>query len=416
MEQIWKKRIANIILALVTIVFFVSFPWRENWWIGLLCHMAGAAMVGGLADWYAVTALFRKPLGISFKTALIPRSRERITETARHMVEKELLTVPHMYRVIKNNPPVEQLRQYMESEGGEKRLRLYCGRALELGIHFLALPGMQKELRQLSLSLAGQMQLAPALGRMLRQILTSDSGKEAYRFGLTIIKDIAAAEESRRLLGVLYERAAGYYGQTSFLRGMAVAFLLKSDRFSADAMSRTLQRQLLTILDDMGCEDSARYKKIWEYFWSWTVRLEEEEAVQAKVEAWKQNWLDTYGQEQAERVLALLFSEDREFPKERIVKNMMDACRLPKESRLSEQVNRYLLGTAARWLHVIQHKLGDMVEAKVRQYSGDELADAMEAKVHYDLQMIRVNGSLVGAVMGGAVYLVMSVIRGGAPL
>ena len=69
-----RTHIANYILVIAAIVLLLAYPVRDLFWGGLLTHVAGAALIGGLADWYAVTALFRKPLGISFKTALIPNS------------------------------------------------------------------------------------------------------------------------------------------------------------------------------------------------------------------------------------------------------------------------------------------------------------------------------------------------------
>ena len=99
-----RSQIANYILAAAAIILLLAYPFQDFFWGGLLTHLAGAALIGGLADWYAVTALFRRPLGISFKTALIPNSKERIAEMARHMIESEILTVPNMYNVLKHHP------------------------------------------------------------------------------------------------------------------------------------------------------------------------------------------------------------------------------------------------------------------------------------------------------------------------
>ena len=110
------RPIATIVLVLAGMVFLLTYPFREYWWMGLVMHMSGAAMIGGLADWYAVEALFGKPLGISYKTALIVRRRDRLIEMARAMVMKELLTMPHMYRVLKEENVVVRVTQYMVSK------------------------------------------------------------------------------------------------------------------------------------------------------------------------------------------------------------------------------------------------------------------------------------------------------------
>lgn len=70
---------------------------------GLLFHTAMAAAVGGAADWFAVNSLFRKPLGIPFRTELVPRSRDKIIHMARTMMTEEILTVPRIYSVLKSH-------------------------------------------------------------------------------------------------------------------------------------------------------------------------------------------------------------------------------------------------------------------------------------------------------------------------
>lgn len=73
--------IATTLLLVMMVIFLIVYPFRANPWFAFLTHVSGAAMIGGLADWYAVTALFSKPLGIPYKTALIPRSKARLVET-----------------------------------------------------------------------------------------------------------------------------------------------------------------------------------------------------------------------------------------------------------------------------------------------------------------------------------------------
>ena len=81
-----RSQIANYILITAAVLLLLAYPFQDFFVGGLLTHLAGAALIGGLADWYAVTALFRRPLGISFKTALIPNSKERIAETSSSII------------------------------------------------------------------------------------------------------------------------------------------------------------------------------------------------------------------------------------------------------------------------------------------------------------------------------------------
>ena len=88
-----KRTIANGILASSVILTLGTAPFQGESiaWTGLF-HMSFAAAVGGFADWFGVTSLFRRPLGISWRTDLIAKNREMIVSIAKDMVVNELLT------------------------------------------------------------------------------------------------------------------------------------------------------------------------------------------------------------------------------------------------------------------------------------------------------------------------------------
>ena len=92
-----NKSKANRLLICVFILFVLTtvfkLLYKESFFAGLLSFTAEAALVGGIADWFAVTALFRKPLGFSWHTAIVPNNREKIIEKITFMVGDELLGV-----------------------------------------------------------------------------------------------------------------------------------------------------------------------------------------------------------------------------------------------------------------------------------------------------------------------------------
>ena len=76
-------------------------------------------------------------------------------------------------------------------------------------------------------------------------------------------------------------------------------------------------------------------------------------------------------------------------------------------------MNRTALAFAARELKRLQVWFGKTAEQEIMKYDGNYLAQQLESSVWYDLQMIRVNGSLVGAILGAVIYLVMYAVKGG---
>src|SRR4051812_24890957 len=91
-----RNRIGSISLAVAVIgaiasrVALAVGPLAGQWWLSIVAAGFEAALVGGLADWFAVTALFRHPLGIPIPhTAIIPHRREKIIESIVSMVQNE---------------------------------------------------------------------------------------------------------------------------------------------------------------------------------------------------------------------------------------------------------------------------------------------------------------------------------------
>ena len=86
------RRLATVSLIFMAVGFFVSLPFKENAWIFWLQSGFEAGLVGGIADWFAITALFRHPLGLKIPhTNLLPKNRERVIESIVQMLEKDLL-------------------------------------------------------------------------------------------------------------------------------------------------------------------------------------------------------------------------------------------------------------------------------------------------------------------------------------
>ena len=117
------KPVATTLLVVMAIIFLIAYPQRQDTFWAFIMHVSGAAMIGGLADWYAVTALFTKPLGIPFKTAILPRSKERLIQIGRTMLSEELLRVPQMYYAIKKERVMVRIIEYGMSDVGQGQIK-----------------------------------------------------------------------------------------------------------------------------------------------------------------------------------------------------------------------------------------------------------------------------------------------------
>lgn len=100
---------------------FIATYKLDSFWGLLLNHGFLAALIGGLADWFAVTALFRKPLGfISYRTEILPRNRERIMDELVKFIGRDLLNPEYIINNIKNYNMAMMVVEYAQRGGKEK--------------------------------------------------------------------------------------------------------------------------------------------------------------------------------------------------------------------------------------------------------------------------------------------------------
>src|SRR5262245_62678124 len=96
-----RRRLALVALLAAAALAAAAFPFRHTWWGGWILAVGEAAVVGGLADWFAVTALFRRPLGLPIPhTALIPSNWEQMAARVGSMVGHRVLTTEYITREI----------------------------------------------------------------------------------------------------------------------------------------------------------------------------------------------------------------------------------------------------------------------------------------------------------------------------
>ena len=117
---------ANRLLLTMAVLF--AFVWWGQWyitapWYDGLYWFVQSALIGSVADWFAVTALFRKPLGVSFHTELIPRNKNRLIEGIIRMVNTKLLTYEQCKSAIERVQFVPFLDQYIRSDVGRNTVR-----------------------------------------------------------------------------------------------------------------------------------------------------------------------------------------------------------------------------------------------------------------------------------------------------
>lgn len=412
-----RSYIANYILIVAVVMFLLTYPLQDIWWCGLLSHLSGAAFIGGLADWYAVTALFKKPLGISFKTALIPNSKERIAETARYMIESEILTVPNMYKVLKSHPVLDAGLDYLHSEKGFTAAEQVLGQVLNTFLYTIDIKSVIQTGAELGKKTVERVNLAPIMGKAIKFGLAGEAGSNFLDFSIYTLESMVKSDTAKTYLAEIYRESMRQYEQRNFVYSLLVKAAMSSDIFSPENISEALQQKFLDILGEAKEKDSPYRRQAQRFLWKQAEQLQMNREWQQRVEEYKMKfyYYATTSSELTEAWQRYIQDPTRQRHLCNVAAGYL-VGRLEdwQDSEMQvEQMNRIVLAMAARELKRLQNWFGTTAENEIMKYDSNMLAAQLQDRVWNDLQMIRVNGSLVGALLGAVIFLAMYGLKGG---
>lgn len=413
-----RSHIANYILVTMVVILLLAYPFKDDFFLGgLLTHMASAAVIGGLADWYAVTALFRKPLGISFKTALIPRSKERIAEMAKHMIESEILTVSNMYNVLKHHPVLETTLGYLHTEKGFQATERVLGQILNTFLFTVDMKTVVQAFSGIGNKTIEKIDIAPMMANALKIGLQGESGRDFLDFMILNMEQLVRSDTMKKYIGDIYRESLKQYAERNFFLQWAIKAALSSDLFSPEHVAEKLQKKGLEILAEAKEPDSPQRQKALKYLWQQAEQLEINEAWQQRIESYKMRMYQSMvtRPDMREAWQRYVSNPDRQQRVCHVAANYaIQRLESWRESKTNvKQMNRVALALVAKELKRLQGWFGTTAEQEILKYDSVYLAQQLEGSVWYDLQMIRVNGSLVGAMMGTVIFLIMQAVKGG---
>ena len=382
-----------------------------------MSHLSAAALIGGLADWYAVTALFHKPLGISFKTELIPKSKERIAETARHMIESEILTVSNMYSVLKNHPVLEASLTYLQSKEGFHSAERVLGQILNTFLYTVDLRSIVEAFSRYGEGAIERIHIAPMMGKAMKTGLAGESGAAFLDFSILSLEKMVKSKTMHSYIADIYTESLRQYERRNFVYALVVKAALASDVFRPVNVAAGIQRKILEALERAKEPDTLERERAIQFIWAQADRLEHNEIWQERVEAYKIRFYKHIisRPDMKEAWQRYVLDEERQsrvcYSAASYAIEKLEAWRTSPDQ--VDQLNRYILAIAAKELKRLQEWFGTTAEQEILRYDSYELAKQLESNVWYDLQMIRINGSLVGGALGTAIFFAMYALKGG---
>lgn len=418
---------ANITLAAVFLFFLGAWVLKyynpDSFGISLILFVSEAALVGGIADWFAVTAIFRKPLGWGYHTALIPRNREKVIEAIASMVEKELLSMDKIRKKIEAIPFIPTLLKYVDKQGGsnfltEKLTTYIRGYVEKQNKEQLAhqLAGFLRDYAK-TWSLSSRVQglggwavesgyVDQGIDSLAEKLWDKASEGETHKLIVRYLEDIK--EEKVASGGAIFRTLLG--------------FIEMSDGLNLDEAAEALQVELLLTLRKLKDPKHPLRISLKDTLVDKMAELEQDVEFKAQLEQWKEDVLaEAILERFLESVLEVVFVVPASLSDSTACEpNALHRALHPyidrywvsvqENSVLQKMINAFITDTVSRVIKNEHHLIGNMVRETLSAYTDQDLNQFIEEKAGNDLQWIRINGSMIGGVVGLILFIFLNLV------
>jgi uncharacterized membrane-anchored protein YjiN (DUF445 family) len=360
------KRLPLILLGLMALLFFLTLG-RPEAWAGWLHAFAEAGMVGAFADWFAVVALFRHPLGLPIPhTAIIPRRKDEIGDNLARFVGEHFLDPDVVRAKLNGSNLARNTAVWLKSPSGRDRVAQLAVRATAGTLGALS----EERVRQFIARLSGReferLELAVVVGRGMEWLI--EDGRHQDILTQSLRHALVLVHENRNAIRANVQRESPWW-----LPG-----------FVDDRMVVQMLDRIETLLLEMSL------------FLAWGRRVKQDLLANSDLQEYLfRLWSD----------LAAGLQEDLQRPDSRFREQVGDlvggfADELDRDEEMQAWLNGWLVESGVALVDDNREAIASLISDTVRSWDPAETSQRIESAIGRDLQFIRVNGTLVGGIVG----------------
>jgi uncharacterized membrane-anchored protein YjiN (DUF445 family) len=390
------KRIPLVLLFLMAVLFVITMH-HPDAWAGWVHAFAEAGMVGALADWFAVVALFKHPLGIPIPhTAIIPTRKNELGQAMARFVADHFLE-PHVVRTKLESVNLSRYTvDWLQSANGRRSVQDFGSGVMRWGLSALHEERVRKFLSRLSKRQLKKASLAPLLGHTLDWLVRDDRHQDiltqVLRYCIVVLNDNRENIRERvqqkspwwipgfvddRILQQMIERIETQLFEMSLdpghpMRGQFNEWLLKlSQELKTSPEHRQVGRRLKQQLLDNDALQDYLYG-IWREL---ADRLEKDlEGPDSGIRTQIGEWVDGVSAE------------------------------LGQDGEMQTWVNEWLMDSVVVIVERNRAQISSLISDTVKSWDGRDTSRRVELAIGRDLQFIRINGTLVGGLVGVVIH------------
>jgi uncharacterized membrane-anchored protein YjiN (DUF445 family) len=395
------KRRATGLLVVMGVIFVVARMFEaQHPWLGYIRATAEASMVGGIADWFAITALFRHPLNIPIPhTAIIPSRKDRIGRSLGNFVQNNFLSPEVLAAKLRAAQISQRAAEWLSHPENARKAAQSVASVLRSAGNVVRDEDVKVLLDRTVVEPLRQMPIAPVLAKGLALLTVDDRHQQLLDRVIQGLLRLVAENEAliREKIG---EESPWWVPK------------LVDDRIHQKVLGG-IERTLYEVGDD---PDHQLRRQFDDLLAEWIDQLQSSPEVIARAEAIKQQVLDP---ETSGRLAASLWEELKEILGRQpslsddsapgaVARGLaaFGAAALHDEALL-EKIDGWVIGAVLRVVEQHRHEVGQLIAQTVSSWDPDETSRRIELLVGRDLQFIRINGTLVGGLVGLLIYTVM---------
>ncbi|WP_329399214.1 DUF445 domain-containing protein [Streptomyces melanogenes] len=402
------KTTATGLLLLVALIFALA-TWADRSgagsWAAYVAAAAEAGMVGALADWFAVTALFRHPLGVPIPhTAIIPNKKDQLGESLGSFVGENFLS-PEVVRTRLGALGIgARMGTWLAEPSHADRVTSELATALRGALTVLRDSDVQAVVGEAITRRADAAEIAPGIGKTLEKVV-ADGGH-------------------RRVVDLVCARAHDWL----VLHGDSVMEAVQggapgwTPRFVDKKVGERVYKELLRFVTEMRDMPSHPARGALDRFLAdFAADLQSDTETRAKVERLKS---DVLSRPEVQDVIASAWSsvramiiaaaeDERSELRLRARASLLSlGARLSTDTRLQSKVDGWVQDAAAYVVSTYRTEITSLITDTVRSWDADDTSKKIEAHIGRDLQFIRINGTVVGALAGLVIFAVARGVGG----
>ncbi len=388
-----------VLMALIFIVTTILQKSDQSHWIGYLRAFAEAAMVGALADWFAVTALFNYPLGLKIPhTNLIQNSKEKIGDNLGSFVVNNFLSP-------------QNIRPYIL----KLRVSIFVGEWLSKGKNQEVL---MRETSEIILNIVRKLEDETVVNFIAKKIDEMSSEIKINQIVGNGLEYVIEKNEHQKLITNLSRQIKEYIVKNQEIvreRVKKESFAL-IPKFVDDKIADKITSGLSSYFEEVEKEENHQLRsEITKKLSVFAAEMKTEDRWKDEFQNIKKNFLqqeklNSYASDiwnSIKKNIVEELSKEDSAVKNYIRKNLVElAGNLQNDEKLQYKIDHWIRVTAYKYILKNTHQVSGLISSTVGNWEGKELSQKLELEVGKDLQFIRINGTLVGGLVGLIIYTI----------